>query len=300
MIKRRASGSEEGQAVLNDRLHRYTMFEETVVAIEAERRRLAERLEDSILGPLNLLLAQANAYEQTMVAYPPAHTALAVLNSLIRQAIQQARDLQTDLHPTILEALGLGAALETLAGQMIRAHGLRVSLSLQRISEQAPFPIELALFRAAQDALDRAARSARAAQVWIRLDCREARLRLSIADDGIAASGAGERDAVRRRVEQLGGVFVESVGADGRFELVVEFVLHAPVPLTAREMDVLQLLSEGLSNKEIAAALHLSPRTVNFHLDNIYSKLGVGSRTEAVIYALRQGWVRHGPGTPVK
>jgi DNA-binding NarL/FixJ family response regulator len=57
-------------------------------------------------------------------------------------------------------------------------------------------------------------------------------------------------------------------------------------------MEVIQLLTEGLSNKELAQALFISPRTVNFHLDNIYSKLGVSSRTEAAIYALRQGWVR--------
>jgi DNA-binding NarL/FixJ family response regulator len=57
-------------------------------------------------------------------------------------------------------------------------------------------------------------------------------------------------------------------------------------------MEVIQLLAEGLSNKEIAGLLFISPRTVNFHLDNIYSKLGVSSRTEAVIYALRHGWVR--------
>ena len=50
---------------------------------------------------------------------------------------------------------------------------------------------------------------------------------------------------------------------------------------------MLQLLAEGMSNKEIAQALVITPRTVNFHLDNIYSKLGVSSRTEAAIYALR-------------
>ena len=53
-----------------------------------------------------------------------------------------------------------------------------------------------------------------------------------------------------------------------------------------------RLLAEGLSNKAIAGALGISARTINFHLDNLYVKLGVTSRTEAAIYALRQGWAR--------
>jgi DNA-binding NarL/FixJ family response regulator len=60
--------------------------------------------------------------------------------------------------------------------------------------------------------------------------------------------------------------------------------------LTQREKQVLALLVEGLSNKEIAQALGISARTVNFHLENVYGKLGVSSRTEAAVRALRQGW----------
>jgi DNA-binding NarL/FixJ family response regulator len=56
-------------------------------------------------------------------------------------------------------------------------------------------------------------------------------------------------------------------------------------------------LAAGLSNKAIAATLNVSPRTINFHLDNLYAKLGVASRTEALLAALRQGWVR-APGDP--
>jgi DNA-binding NarL/FixJ family response regulator len=59
--------------------------------------------------------------------------------------------------------------------------------------------------------------------------------------------------------------------------------------LSAREREVLQLIFEGQSNKQIAAALGLSELTVNVHVRNILSKLGVGSRTEAVTAALRKG-----------
>jgi LuxR family transcriptional regulator, maltose regulon positive regulatory protein len=59
--------------------------------------------------------------------------------------------------------------------------------------------------------------------------------------------------------------------------------LHpAAEPLTAREREVLRLIAEGLSNQELAARLHLSPQTVKVHTRNIYSKLGVASRTQAV------------------
>ncbi|HET8846256.1 MAG TPA: LuxR C-terminal-related transcriptional regulator [Ktedonobacteraceae bacterium] len=62
--------------------------------------------------------------------------------------------------------------------------------------------------------------------------------------------------------------------------------------LTAREQEVLQLLARGLRNKEIAARLFVSERTVNFHLANIYAKLQVSGRTEALSRALEQGLLK--------
>ena len=64
--------------------------------------------------------------------------------------------------------------------------------------------------------------------------------------------------------------------------------------LTAREHEVLALVCEGLGNKEIAQRLYLSLRTVENHLASIYGKLGVGSRTEAAVLAVRQGWATVG------
>jgi DNA-binding NarL/FixJ family response regulator len=61
--------------------------------------------------------------------------------------------------------------------------------------------------------------------------------------------------------------------------------------LTAREQEVLRLLARGLRNKEIAARLYVSERTVNFHLANIYQKLNVSGRTEALSKALEQGLI---------
>ena len=61
--------------------------------------------------------------------------------------------------------------------------------------------------------------------------------------------------------------------------------------LTRRELEVLQMLAAGLSNKEIAARLSISEHTVKFHVASILGKLGAGSRTEAVSTGIRRGLV---------
>lgn len=67
----------------------------------------------------------------------------------------------------------------------------------------------------------------------------------------------------------------------------------ALVALTRREIDVLQLLAEGLSNKAIAERLFMSPRTVQAHLRNVYRKFGVCNRTSAVLKAVLLYGVSH-------
>jgi len=64
---------------------------------------------------------------------------------------------------------------------------------------------------------------------------------------------------------------------------------HDVETLTAREHEVLKLMSEGLSNKEIAERLQLSGHTVKFHISSILSKLNAGSRTEAVSLGIKKG-----------
>ena len=73
---------------------------------------------------------------------------------------------------------------------------------------------------------------------------------------------------------------------------IIEIPEHKNVsPLTERELQVLQLLADGSNNMEIAEELSLSQHTIKTHIGNILHKLSVDDRTQAVVKALREGWV---------
>jgi DNA-binding NarL/FixJ family response regulator len=103
--------------------------------------------------------------------------------------------------------------------------------------------------------------------------------------------------------EEAPGAIVDAVRAtargEGSFSAAVAVKMTAwareekPTPpiadLTGREREVLQLLAKGWDNQRIAKELEISERTVRFHLRNAYDKIGVNSRTEAAVWAVRQG-----------
>lgn len=96
----------------------------------------------------------------------------------------------------------------------------------------------------------------------------------------VAEGGAVLQPAVTRKLvaglRMRGGVLDEAPPAS---------------PLTQRELQVLRLVARGLSNREVSDQLGLSVRTVETHLSHVYRKLGVSSRTEAAVCALRESWL---------
>jgi DNA-binding NarL/FixJ family response regulator len=75
-------------------------------------------------------------------------------------------------------------------------------------------------------------------------------------------------------------------------KVVAQFASGRTLP----DLEILGLVGKGLTNKEIGQQIYISDRTVQAHLSNIFSKLGVGSRTEAVMHAVRRGWISAGEG----
>jgi DNA-binding NarL/FixJ family response regulator len=68
------------------------------------------------------------------------------------------------------------------------------------------------------------------------------------------------------------------------------------IPLSAREMEVLDQIAHGNSNKQIAQVLSISDQTVKNHITAIMRKLAVNDRTQAVVHALQQGWIKFPDG----
>jgi DNA-binding NarL/FixJ family response regulator len=107
------------------------------------------------------------------------------------------------------------------------------------------------------------------------------------------AGGAELADAIRRVVAgetalspRITTKLVDHLGKRSSYRAA-----EMPEGLTDREMEVLRATAYGQPNKTIAVALAISPQTVQVHLRNIFSKLGVSNRSEAVAYAIRHGLI---------
>jgi DNA-binding NarL/FixJ family response regulator len=113
------------------------------------------------------------------------------------------------------------------------------------------------------------------------------RLRARLPADVDVVAEVGTVTAARRAGLDVDGILIAASASDevdgGRDDLIE--------PLTDRELDVLALLVDGLSNKSIASELGISDQTVKFHVASICGKLSAANRTEAVRQAIRRGLV---------
>ena len=121
----------------------------------------------------------------------------------------------------------------------------------------------------------------------------EARQRLRARINGAAVDVVGEFPtigAARRSGLSADGILVADA-ADAADAAATADEAAYREPLTAREVDVLEALAEGLPNRAIAGRLGISDQTVKFHVASVMAKLGAANRTDAVRRALREGLI---------
>jgi DNA-binding CsgD family transcriptional regulator len=139
-----------------------------------------------------------------------------------------------------------------------------------------------------------------AARAWqtLRMPYEAARTAVLL---GLALAAMGDRAAAAIELDNARGIFTELGARPDLHRLAA--LLGPAVPhdigLSAREREVLALLAAGKTNREIAAALHLSPHTIGRHLGNIFTKLGVTTRAAATAYAYEHGLLSE-PGWRVR
>jgi two-component system sensor histidine kinase UhpB len=187
-------------------------------AQEDERQRVARELHDEAAQALTSLLVRIRLLER---ADDPlaARQHTRELRQLTADALEQVRRVALELRPTILDDLGLLAALEWRVDEFNAAGTARAALEANAHELRLPHAVELALFRVAQEALTNVARHAQATTVTIRLECAPGAIVLTIADDGcgfdptVTQGGLGLR-GMRERLALVGGTLTIS-GAPG-------------------------------------------------------------------------------------
>jgi signal transduction histidine kinase len=222
---------EERIALLRQQLIRVT------TAQEEERQRIARELHDGVgpaLASLNIRLRTARKLLER-----DRHPVAGEIEELAEQARLSIRDIRRliyDLRPAALDELGLAPALREYAARYQEEQGLAMTLALPEDNERLPAPLETALFRIVQEALNNVARHARARRVEVTMTRAEGRVTLQVTDDGRGFDPQAPRSemhlglwSMRERVEQLGGKFeVESAPGEGT-------TVQAIIPLTTQE-----------------------------------------------------------------
>lgn len=205
---------------------------------EEERARVSRELHD---GLSQLLVSTKYRFElaQERLQEGRDHAGQAIDEGLsgLTEALGEIRRISHDLRPSLLDNLGLPAALEQLAEDFGRRTGIAVHTAIGPVPLVPPGSATTALFRIAQEALTNVERHAQAQQVDIILDSTEGNLRLSIRDDGVGINasaneartqrkGIGLRN-MRERVEHHGGTLTVGTADSGGTALVAQLPLVA-------------------------------------------------------------------------
>ncbi len=163
---------------------RSRLFEQIISAQEEERRRIARELHDETGQSLMSLLVGLHAIEAARTA-PEAQALARKYCEIAASALEEVRRLAMGLRPSVLDDLGLAAAVERYAEQYAKSYQLTVDVHCQGLDGQRlPAPVETAVYRIIQEALTNIAKHAQATVVGIVLERHPTVLQAIVEDDG--------------------------------------------------------------------------------------------------------------------
>jgi PAS domain S-box-containing protein len=205
---------------------------------EEERSRLARDLHDEIGQLLTALKIDLQEVQHGEVGQSHAG-ALTDSLELVDHLLTQVRTLALDLRPSVLDDLGLVAALRWYANRQAKRNGWTLSLSVEGMTRRVPVPIEVACFRIAQEALTNVAKYARAKTIDLTLHRQDEDVTLVIQDDGVgfdvmsARQRAQEGQSIgllgmEERVRLAGGILEISSTPGRGTTILLRFPLSEP------------------------------------------------------------------------
>lgn len=204
---------------MRDSLHFHVR--KVLAAQEEERKRIARELHDDTGQSLLLLIHRLDAIasDPGNKLPNPVQQKVTQLHSLAVETLQHLRRYAQELRPAILDDLGLAAALEWMADNLAKQHGIDIDVQLNMPRRELPHEVQLTLFRIAQEALGNITKHANASKAVVRLESVAGSIRMSIIDNGkgfevpVLLTDLSKADklgliGIQERVQLLGGTLV--------------------------------------------------------------------------------------------
>ncbi len=188
----------------HDRMEAYAS--RVVSGQEEERRHIAQEIHDGPVQTLIHLCRQIDAVESRSGPRDGDTNALSDLRIIVEETVTELRSIAKGLRPSILDDLGLVASINQMLSEAGQRHRFETTFGVTGSERRLPPPVELALFRIAQEALSNAERHAAAHRVAVGIDFDSGGLRLLVKDDGVGFDGSESADGDGHRSLGLSGM----------------------------------------------------------------------------------------------
>ena len=204
---------------LGREVNRQDVVTKVIQAQEDERLRISRQMHDGPAQTMTNLVLRAEICERLLdIDVARARAELAGLKTMVNGTLQATRSFIFDLRPMILDDLGLEPTLRGYIRQFAEKHKIEVNLTVLGLKGRLPQPVEVAVYRIVQEALNNVAKHAHATHAQVNIEMEEDGLLVTVEDDGsgfnVDELADGDRSkalgvaSMRQRAEMLGGQIV--------------------------------------------------------------------------------------------